>query len=228
MHDWLLQVLQTNDSFFPTGSYAHSYGLEGLVQAGVVTDMATCAEAMEHILGPALARVDLPVTRLSFLAAQTEDVAGLLALGARTDAAKPMRELREASLGVGRQRLTMLETLAPGPLTERLGRDADAGAFLPHAPVMTGIECAIFGATEEAALQACLYQAGAAWIGASLKLLSVGQTAAQRALRRFLNTGPALLAHARGVEEAAIGNFSPLLDIASARHESADARMFIS
>ena len=35
---WIVGLLQAGDSFYPTGSYAHSFGLEGLVQEGVVHD----------------------------------------------------------------------------------------------------------------------------------------------------------------------------------------------
>ena len=38
---WLVGLLQAGDSFYPTGSYAHSFGLEALVQEGVVRDRAT-------------------------------------------------------------------------------------------------------------------------------------------------------------------------------------------
>ena len=38
---WLVGLLQAGDSFYPTGSYAHSFGLEALVQENVVCDRET-------------------------------------------------------------------------------------------------------------------------------------------------------------------------------------------
>ena len=38
---WITGLLQAGDSFYPTGSYAHSFGLEGLVQEGTIRDRAT-------------------------------------------------------------------------------------------------------------------------------------------------------------------------------------------
>ena len=35
---WLARLLQVNDSAFPTGGYAHSYGFEQIVQTGFVHD----------------------------------------------------------------------------------------------------------------------------------------------------------------------------------------------
>ena len=58
---WIAGLLQTTDSFFPTGAYAHSFGLEGLAQSGVVRDRATLRTfLLEHVLPP-LARTDLPI-----------------------------------------------------------------------------------------------------------------------------------------------------------------------
>src|SRR5437870_3170446 len=51
---WLVGLLQTTDSFFPTGSYAHSFGLEGFVQEGIVHDVATLREYLRHSMLPAL------------------------------------------------------------------------------------------------------------------------------------------------------------------------------
>ena len=36
----LLWILQSNDTGYPSGGYAHSYGLEELVRVGVVKDAA--------------------------------------------------------------------------------------------------------------------------------------------------------------------------------------------
>ena len=51
---WIVGLLQAGDSFYPTGSYAHSFGLEGLVQEGVVHDRATLKAFFELSTLPAL------------------------------------------------------------------------------------------------------------------------------------------------------------------------------
>src|SRR5687767_15824740 len=49
---WLCGLLQTSDSFYPTGSYAHSFGLEGLVQEGVIRDRETLRTFLFHAAVP--------------------------------------------------------------------------------------------------------------------------------------------------------------------------------
>ncbi len=67
--DWIAGLLQTSDSFYPTGAYAHSFGLEGLVQDGVVTDLATLRSFLLGEMLPQLARTDLPVAARAWAAA---------------------------------------------------------------------------------------------------------------------------------------------------------------
>ena len=57
---WFCGLLQAGDSFYPTGSYAHSFGLEGLVQAGVVSDRESLKAYFEQSVLPTLERVELP------------------------------------------------------------------------------------------------------------------------------------------------------------------------
>src|SRR6186713_2356297 len=58
---WLLGLLQAGDSFYPTGSYAHSFGLEGLVQENVVRDRATLRDFIFLSALPALRHTELPL-----------------------------------------------------------------------------------------------------------------------------------------------------------------------
>jgi urease accessory protein UreF len=57
---WLPQLLQTADPLFPTGAYAHSFGLEEMVRLGVVRDEAGLTSFMtDHLLPQLSARPNL-------------------------------------------------------------------------------------------------------------------------------------------------------------------------
>ena len=96
---WVAGLLQTADSFYPTGGYAHSHGLEGLVQSGVVHDCATLRTFLFEYVLPALARTDLPLAVQAWAAAGTAPdwtrLRELCFLGA---ALRGAREPREAPL----------------------------------------------------------------------------------------------------------------------------------
>jgi urease accessory protein len=103
-----------------------------------------------------------------------------------------------------------------------------SGKFQPHATIVAGVQAAVLQLPSEAALTAHYYQTVAATISAGVKLLRLGQIGAQRLLTESLTRAPSLIQRSLDLPEQDIGCFQPLLDIASARHERAYSRVFIS
>ena len=94
--------------------------------------------------------------------------------------------------------------------------------------IVAGLEAAWMQVPEEAAQAAWLYSSTAGWVSAAMKLIRMGHTEAQNLLHD-------LLAHAVEAAEAGkdrvaddAGWFSPLVELASAQHERAYTRLFIS
>ena len=226
--EWLPQLLQTNDSIFPSGSYAHSFGLEGLVQLGQAAEPVAFAEFLRHQIAPALEHLELPFVRLAHQAAQDADAARLLELDERYGAMKGALELRQASSRIGAQRLQMLQKLTPHPLLVRLEEERAAGRFFAHAAIVFGAQTAIGETPLEAALVGYYYQSLAALVSAAMKLIRMGQLAGQSLLTECLAQAGEVVARSQLIDEADIGWFQPTLDIASARHETAYSRIFIS
>jgi urease accessory protein len=94
--------------------------------------------------------------------------------------------------------------------------------------VAAAIEGRTLGAPCEAVLAAIIYSTTAGLIAASVKLLRLGQNACQTLLAEALVQTPALIAEALAVGPGDIGAFNPWWDVAAARHETADFRLFIS
>jgi urease accessory protein len=226
--EWLPQLLQTNDSLFPTGNYAHSFGLEGMVQLELVTDVDSFARFMHEQILPALRRMELPFVRFAYDAAIDGNVARLCKLDECYGATKGSFELRQVSSRIGAQRLHMLLRLAPGPLVQELERARFNGRFQAHAPVVFGAQAALNKTPIEAALAGYYYQALAALLSAAMKLLRLGQMGAQALLTEWLRETKAAIADALTVDENDAGWFQLVLEIASARHETAYTRIFIS
>ncbi|HTQ31120.1 MAG TPA: urease accessory UreF family protein [Opitutaceae bacterium] len=225
---WLAGVLQLSDSFYPTGAYAHSFGLEGLAQEGVVRDRATLRTFLLEQVLPQLARTDLPVAAQAWAAAgEPADWTRLRELCFLGSALRGAREPREASEAIGRQRLELAALLQGGIATE-FNRRALAEGWPRPSCVAAAIEGRGLGAPREAVLASIIYSTAAGFIAAAVKLLRFGQNAGQTLLAEALGQTPALVTEALAVAPADIGAFNPWWDIAAARHESADFRLFIS
>ena len=97
--DALPYVLQTSDPLFPTGSYAHSFGLEEFVRLTDAREEAALGQFLElHIL-PALTCKELPYLRYGHDAAIMNDFEGLIEIDREIHAWKVPSELRAASCG---------------------------------------------------------------------------------------------------------------------------------
>jgi urease accessory protein len=208
--DPVLWLLQANDSQYPSGAYAHSYGLEELVEAGVVTDAAGLERFLETQILPALLTFELPYFAEAHAAAGKSDTARLLELDAELDAWRLPAETRDASRRIGSRRLELLRQLAPSPLVER----HHAACPFSHHLVVTH------------AARAFAFQTVSGFATASMKLMRLGQSACQAVVRRSLDRLGAELDAA--LSRPPDGWFNPLLEIASLRHARADARLFIS
>ena len=225
---WIVALLQAGDSFYPTGSYAHSFGLEGLVQEGVVRDRATLREFLFRSVLPSLRQVELPLAAHAWQAFGTEDWARLRELCFLSSSLKASREIRTASENIGRQRAELVAVLRPHPLaTEYLRRAAESG-WPFSAPVSAALEGCVLGAPQVAVLSGVYYASVASLLSAAMKVLRFGQNASQSLLSETLGAAPEIIAAAEKIPVDEIGWFNPWLDIAAARHETADSRMFIS
>lgn len=225
---WIVGLLQAGDSFYPTGSYAHSFGLEGLVQEGVVHDRATLKAFIELSTLPALRQAELPLAAHAWKALGETDWKTVGELSVLSSALKTAREARLASDNIGRQRSELMATLRSHPLAVEFVQRAAVESW-PFSPaVVAALEGRVLGAPLPAVLGGVYYAAIASLLSAAMKLLRLGQNASQSLLTETLAAAPAIIEAAQQVPREDIGWFNPWLDIAAARHETADSRMFIS
>lgn len=225
---WLCGLLQAGDSFYPTGSYAHSFGLEGLTQLGVVRDRTTLRTFLFCSVLPALQRTDLPLALHASDAFAGEDWARVGELCRLSSALKTSREARIAADNIGRQRAELVASLHGHALAQDYLRRAAAERWPFSPPIAAALEGRVLGAPVVAVLSGITYATVAGILSAAVKLLRLGQTGCQSLLTETLREAPALIVAAERVGVDEIGWFNPWLDIAAARHESADTRMFIS
>lgn len=225
---WLCRLLQAGDSFYPTGSYAHSFGLEGLVHEHVVRDRETLRRFLFESALPALERADLPILAHAWQATAGPDWPRIGELCLLSSASRTSREARLASESIGRQRAELAAVLYPDSIAPTYLRQAAAERWPFAATVSAAIEARAIGAPLEAALAGYAYSTIASLLAAAMKLLRLGQNGAQSLLAEALAAAPGLIATAQTVPPDQIGWSNPWLDIAAARHESAGARMFIS
>ncbi|WP_411827733.1 urease accessory protein UreF [Luteolibacter sp. AS25] len=212
--------MQSNDTGYPSGGYAHSFGLEELVRAGIVADAEGLEKFLEKQVVPNLLKFELPFFARAHAAAVESDAELLLNLDAELDAWRIPAELRDAGRRIGSQRLVLLCDLEGCEFFEEHRRRCPRS----HHLIVTALE--LRNVSVEAAARAFSYQAIVAGTSSSMKLMRIGQTACQRILSRVLKRMDAKVDAALKMEVD--GHFNPLLEIASLKHAFSNERLFIS
>ncbi|MFT3869589.1 MAG: urease accessory UreF family protein [Nibricoccus sp.] len=225
---WLCGLLQLGDTFYPTGAYAHSFGLEGLVAEGVVRDRESLRQFLSISVLPSLRQSELPLVVQAWRAFEAPDWAKIGELCILASALKTAREARFAAENIGRQRVELAAKLRGHPLAQGFLQRAEEDRW-PFSPAMaSALEARVLGAPMEAALASVYYATIAGLLAAAMKLLRLGQNGSQTLLTEMMGLAPEIFAAAQKVQFDEIGWFNPWLDIAAARHETAEARLFIS
>lgn len=238
-----LQALTYADSAYPSGRYTLSHGLEGLVQAGRVRGTQQVTDVLLDHLRYTAAPGDGVSTAVAVM---TDDITTLIALDHELAATKVTGELRRASTRVGRQLLHVTAAFE-----DRLGhdqpdvlRDYAAAVAAKDAPgnqaVAAGLIHASHGLDAGSAVATELTGLAVGWAGAALRLRQCDHIGAQVAITaahpvidelagQTVRTATALLGSGgEHPDWRLLGRASPGSDLASAAHESAPARLFMS
>lgn len=224
----LLTTLQWTDSAFPSGLYTLSHGLEGLAQQGAATRDSlddVVSGLLRHSIGPS----DATATCLAWRAAEAGDLDLLIRIDDELSATRPSAGMRRGSHRAGRQTLTMAGELGVDGRIIGAFRDvvldgrAPGNQAVAIAVVKQQLEV---GIEHVAAAELAGFVNGIA--GAAIRLRLADHVSAQRLVSAMAPVIVEVLADAlsRTIDE--LGPSTPALDIASAGHETAPARLFLN
>ena len=227
-----LTALQLADSFFPSGMYAHSQGLESMVSRRWVSSPAE----VEQYLSNLLLRSVLPSDGVALLnahaAARDDDLSTLTDIDWHLHAMKLPEELRLASCHAGRR---ILDESAP-LLADRAGsslcsdfRQLVAGRETPGAgAVALGAVAHAAGIDAASALLMFCHSFAVGVLGAAQRLLPLTHSQAQQILHSLHEPVVRMASELQTRHWRDMTSFTPQADIAAMLHEHDEVRMFAS
>src|ERR1700722_7239318 len=220
----VLQAIWQADGMFPSGSFAFSYGIEGVVALRSRLDGTALAELTAAIL----CRRWLSSDRVALVQAfrSKGDLEAIAAIDQRVELSSFGETLREGSRRHGASFLASHAKLGNG-LAQRLREAVRSSFCLGHIAAMQGAIWQSIGLDEELAQVASAYGVASGVISAAVRLGAIGGLEAQKALRGCLPLIDPLLA-APVSNNAKLSSFVPFLEIAAARHARADLQLFVN
>jgi urease accessory protein len=222
-HD-ALQLMWLASPALPIGAFSYSEGLEAAIDHGHVSDAASATRWLLDQLHLTQARGDMALMAQAIPAWRALDAARLQVLSRWVLATRETAEMRLQTEQMGRSLLDWLRHL------ERLSPDQlRCAQTLPSTyPMVMALALSQTGADCRAALHSYAFGWAENMTQAALKAVPLGQNAGQRMLGRLVQDIPLAVDRALATTDERRQNFSPMLAILSAQHETQYSRLFRS
>jgi urease accessory protein len=223
----LIHGLRFVDSFFPSGGYAFSSGLEAAVQGGAVKDSDQLGRYVEDLLRGGMSRREVLAAKVANRAGATGVIAGAIEVDRDLEATKIGREARVASRQMGRQILKIAaDQLRDKPVVEAYRDAVETNRAPGHLAVSFGLTLGACGWNAQETAAAFLYHTAVGFVSAGMRLSPLGQFEGQRVLGEWL---PLIDRISREVDETLpMSSWSPIQDIYAMRHGRLEWRLFRS
>ncbi|HEX9469936.1 MAG TPA: urease accessory UreF family protein [Bradyrhizobium sp.] len=219
-----LQAIWQADGTFPSGAFAFSYGVEGIVALRSKLDGTALAELATAIIRRRWSTFDRVALVRAFRAAG--DLGAIADIDRDVEASTFGSTMRDGSRRNGGSFLASHARL--GEATALRLRDAvSSGVCLGHIAVMQGAVWQAMGLDEKLAQLASAYGVASGVTAAAVRLGAIGALEGQKVLRGCLPLIDTLVAHPVP-DDAELSSFMPFLEIAAARHARADLRLFVN
>src|SRR5689334_11519588 len=215
-----LLTWQVVDSAFPTGAFAHSWGLEAAWQCGEVPDSAALRAFVDESIVQA-GYAALPLVNAAFRAPGR-----LEELDALADAFLINAVANRASRIQGRTLVATAYRIWPNRETENLRERADRTCA--HLAPFSGAVFSAIGVPMATAQTIVLYSAARGVLSAAVRLGLVGSYEAQRMQHACAPTIEHVARQCEATSEDALAQTAPLLDMWQSGHDRLYSRLFQS
>lgn len=224
---WLLHA-QLLDSAFPIGAFAHSFGLETLIQEGQIQTPADLRQYCETMLFGSWAPCEALAVKAVYEWAPSQQLEELWDFDRALHLSRTARETREGQRKIGKRMLEMSRALHPdlkwAPLLEALSDGRASGSY----PIIYGWACFHLEVPLQNAATGLLYVNLSGAVNGATRAMRLGQSDAQKIIAAL---APHIEKAWREVQARDPWEFETGVaqsDIAAMRHETLYSRLFMS
>lgn len=223
----LFRLAWISDSAFPVGAFSFSLGLEGAIENGMVSSIATLEEYTIGALYGA-AECDGIALLEAFRALSCGDKQRVVDADQRLLSFKTGEEARDMTLRMGRRLTELIFSICPAPSTEEFHRWVREGVAVGCYPTAQAVAGFALSVGERALYAAHLYGVANTILSAALRLMRISHYDSQRLLYRLSPLCETLYGQYGGLSLDDMSSFVPSIELASSLHERGTSRLFMN
>jgi urease accessory protein len=223
-----LSMMQLSDSFFPTGMYSMSNGLEAIFYSGKKIKAEELRELVKTYLEYQIGPADCTALGNAYEYAARSNLAKLLEVDRAIFSMKLVQEIRDASIRSGTQLVRCIRSFSDSKILAQY-EDAIRGgqAFGPY-PVALAVSANAFLIPKEKAALVMLYSFSVSIVGAALRLGMLQHFDGQKVIDELKPTIVKVIKANINRPIEGIWQFAPSIDIIQISHERMNSKMFIT
>lgn len=224
--DRRLAMMQLADSFFPSGSFTLSHGLESLVAGGQVRSPEDFQAFLQILLHNKVGAADLVALQAAYRGSAAVNLAQVRDADALLFAYTPIQAARETQQKSGRALLMVARSTWPDDQLETLQTDILHQRCPGLHPIIFAVVGRAAGLTEADTVFAFLHSWLTGLAGAAIRLSVLGHLGAQQILQALAPDLEQVAQAARDRPLTDIWSCTPAIDIAQMTHQHLTQRLF--
>jgi urease accessory protein len=223
-----LSMMQLSDSFFPTGMYSMSNGLEAIFYSGRKIKAEELRELVKTYLEYQIGPADCTALGNAYEYAARSNLPKLLEVDRAIFSMKLVHEIRDASIRSGTQLVRCIRSFSDNKILSQY-EDAIRGgqAFGPY-PVALAVAANAFLIPKKKAALMMLYSFSVSIVGAALRLGMLQHFDGQKVIDELKSTIVNVTKTNINKPIEGIWQFAPSIDIIQISHERMNSKMFIT
>ena len=223
-----LALMQLSDSFFPSGSFTLSHGLESLVQENQLTSSEDLQIFLKLLLRNKVGVTDTVALIHAYRGSAIDDLDAVRIADAQLFAQTLVEKTRETQRKSGRALLMVASSTWQDIQLNSLNEDAATGKIHCLHPVIFAVVGRVALLSEQDTVLAFLHSFVTGLLGAAIRLSIVGHIQAQRVLLQLAPDIETAYQTAASMSLNQMWSCTPAIDIAQMRHQKLTHRLFAS
>lgn len=223
-------IMQLSDSFFPSGMFGMSWGLESLVRSGHIKKEENVLKFIENQIYFQLVPCDCPFLLHVIKAVKQNNLQKIIELDDKYYSLKLIKEVRMASIRSGQQILYCGSDMIGNKnlLIRKFLKKIQAKKSHGTYPVCFGIIAASLGISGTSSVRMMIYSYSTSVVAAAVRLGIIEHFAGQRILMCVSEYANNIIKSIKKKPIENIWQLTPMTDIFQMMHEHSDNRMFIT